>query len=75
METDERTYGDLFYACCDEMADISFMEALWRILVLVTDRLKQLGTFCEKMAAGFFDAIIDAALQRIGLSKNKLAIA
>jgi len=75
METDHRTFGDLFYACCDEVADITFSEALCRILTLVTDRLKQSGTFCEKTAAAFFDAIMNAALQCVGLSKNKLAIA
>ena len=75
METDQRTFGDLFYACCDEVADITFMEALYRILALATDRLKQLGTFCEKTAAVFFDTIMETALQCVGLSKNNLAIA
>jgi hypothetical protein len=28
METDQRSFGDLFYACCEEVADISFMQAL-----------------------------------------------
>jgi hypothetical protein len=28
LETDHRTFGDLFYACCDELSDISFVEAL-----------------------------------------------
>jgi hypothetical protein len=72
METDHRTFGDLFYACCDEVADISFLEALCRILTLATNRLKQLGTFCEKTATAFFDAIMNTALQCVGLSKNKL---
>lgn len=75
METDHRTFGDLFYTCCDEVADISFMEALCRILTLATDQLKKLGTFCEKTAAAFFDAVMDAALRCIGLSKNKLGTA
>ncbi|MDD4462897.1 MAG: transposase [Desulfobacterales bacterium] len=74
METDHRSFGDLFYACCEEVADISFMEALYRILTLVVDQLKQLGTFCEKTAAAFFDAIMNTALQYVGLSKSKLAI-
>ena len=74
METDHRTFGELFYACCDEVADISFLEALCRILTLATDRLKQLGTFCEKTAASFFDAIMNTALQCVGFSKNKLTI-
>jgi hypothetical protein len=74
METDHRTFGDLFYACCEEVADISFMEALYRILTLATDQLRQLDTFCEKTAAAFFDAIMNTALQCVGLSKNKLVI-
>ncbi len=74
METDHRTFGDLFYACCKETADISFMQALYRILTLAVDQLKQMGAFCEKTATAFFDAIIDTALQCVGLSKNKLAI-
>jgi hypothetical protein len=74
METDHRTFGDLFYACCEEAADISFMQALYRILTLAADQLKQLGSFCENTANAFFDAIMDTALQCVGLSKNKLAI-
>ncbi len=45
------------------------------ILTLAADQLKQLGAFCEKTAAAFFDAIMDTALQCVGLSKNKLMIA
>ena len=74
METDRRSFGDLFYACCEEVADISFMEALYRILTLAVDQLKQLGSFHEKTAAAFFDAIMNTALQYVGLSKSKLAI-
>lgn len=33
METN-CTFEDLFYACCEEVADIFFMEALYRILAL-----------------------------------------
>ena len=75
METDQRSFGNLFYACCEEVADISFMQALYRILTLAADRLKQTGTFCENTATALFDAIMDTALQCVGLSKNKIAIA
>jgi hypothetical protein len=73
IETDHRSFGDLFYTCCDEVSDISFIEALYRILTLAADRLRTLGTVCEKTAAAFFDAIMDTALQCVGLSKNNLA--
>jgi hypothetical protein len=74
IETDHRTFGDLFYCCCDEVSDISFIEALYRILTLAADQLKNLGNFCEKTASAFFDAIMDTALQCVGLSKNNLAM-
>lgn len=44
IETDHRTFGDLFYACCDEIADISFIEALYRILTLAGERLRKIGS-------------------------------
>ena len=70
IETDHRTFGDLFYACCDEMADISFIEALYRIITLAGERLREIGSYCEKTASAIFDAIIETALQHVGLSKS-----
>ena len=74
IETDHRSFGDLFYCCCDEVSDISFIEALYRILALAAERLKEVGSFCEKTASVFFDAIMDTAMQCVGLSKNNLAM-
>ena len=73
LETDQRTFGQLFYACCDEVSDISFVEALYRILTLATERLRKLGTFCEKTATAFFDSVMEASLQCVGLSKNNFS--
>jgi hypothetical protein len=70
METDHRTFGDLFYACCDEMADISFIEALYRLLTLAGERLREIGSYCEKTASVIFDAIIENALKYVSLSKS-----
>jgi len=74
LETDHQTFGDLFYACCDELGDISFVEALYRILTLAADRLREMGAFCEKTAQAFFDTVMEAALNYVNLSKNKLVI-
>ena len=71
IQTDHRTFGDLFYACCQEVGDISFIESLYRILTLAAARLNNIGTFCEKTATALFDATIEAALNSVGLSKNK----
>ena len=74
IETDNRTFGDLFYACCDEVSDISFIESLYRIMVLAGNRLKTIGNYCEKTATTFFDAIMQTALQCVGLvEKRKFA--
>ena len=73
LETDRRTFGQLFYACCDEVSDISFIEALYRILTLATERLRKLGTFCEKTATAFFNSVMEASLQCVGLSKNNFS--
>jgi hypothetical protein len=50
------------------------MQALYRILTLAADQLKQMGTFCEKTAAVFFDAIMETARQSVGLPNNKMEI-
>jgi len=71
IETDNRTFGELFYACCQEVSDISFVEALYRIMTLAGNRLKTFGSYCEKTAAAFFDAIMAAALQGAGLLENR----
>ena len=53
IQTDHRPFGDLFYACFDEVKDISFIEALYRILILTADQLRKFVIFCEKTAAVF----------------------
>ncbi len=73
--TDQRTFGDLFYACCDEIKDISFIEAVYRLLMLAAERIRKMSAFCQKTVQSFFDAIIDAALDCVNMSKNKLKMA
>ena len=62
MESDHRTFDDLFYACCQELDDIGFVEALHRIMTLTADQLRQMGMFCEKTAIAFFDTVMSVAL-------------
>ena len=74
IETDHRTFGDLSNFCCDEVSDISFTEALYRILTSAVDQMKNIGNDCEKTASAFFDATMNTALQCVGLSKNNLIV-
>ena len=54
MRNDHRSFGDLFYACCEEIQDISFLESLLRILTLAADRMKTIGLYCKKHSRTFF---------------------
>lgn len=68
--TDDRTFGDMFYACCDEIKDISFIQALYRLLTLAMANIHKMGNACEKAVQTFFDKIIDAALECVNMSKS-----
>ena len=72
IESDHRSFGELFYTCCDELSDISFVEALYRILTLSVEQLREIGTYCEKTAMAFFDLVMQAALKHVNLSKSNI---
>lgn len=72
IASDHRTFGELFYRCCSQVDDISFVQALYRVVSLAIDQLRVIGRLCETTASAFWDAIINTALQCVGLSKNRL---
>ncbi len=53
LESDHRVFGDLFYAFCQELDDIGFVEAFHRIMTLAVEQLRQMGMFCERTAMVF----------------------
>ena len=74
METDQRTFGDLFYACCQEMADISFVEALARVFTLTVDHAAKLKVLGVEALNGMLGGLIATALQLTGISHSQLNI-
>lgn len=58
-------------ACFDEVADLSFVEALYRIMIIAGDQLKKIGDYCEKTATAFFDAVMETTLQQFGFVENR----
>ena len=72
MEEDPRTFGDLFYACCKEMEDIGFVEALGRILALTVDRTVKAGSQTMAAAKAFSEEVIRIALKYVGISQCQL---
>ena len=46
----------LFYACCDEMADVSLLEAMQRLLTLVMHTIGSSGKFSDRVISSLLDA-------------------
>lgn len=62
LHDDPRTLGSLFYACCDEMKDLSLLDALNRLLALALDQVRAAGEFAEEFVNKMLDAIMGAAV-------------
>ncbi len=69
---DPRTIGDLFFACSDEIDDLSLAEALQRLLALVLDKVRSSGEFAEAKILAMIDAIMGAAVDFIKTSRSLL---
>jgi hypothetical protein len=62
---DPKTIGDLFFACSDEMDDLSLVEALQRLLTLVMDEIRSAGNFAEATILDMTDSIMATAIDFI----------
>ena len=69
-QEDPRTFGALFRACCQEMKDLSFMEALSRILSDVLDRLRQAGEYAEEIYQDVISTVYAAAVDFFGFNEE-----
>jgi len=58
--TDQRTIGQLFYFCCDELADISYAEALYTILEALKNAVREYFSLCEDKVEEFMDFFINS---------------
>ena len=69
-QEDPRTFGALFRACCAEMRDLSFMDALKRILDLAVDKLRKAGEHSEEVYQSLISAIFGSAIDFFGLNRQ-----
>lgn len=72
---DQRTIGSLFYACCDEMMDLTLIEALHRLLTLAFETVRSSGEFAEDVINAMLNAIMGAALGMIKSAQKSTALA
>lgn len=67
---DPKTIGGLFFACSEEVKDLSLIEALQRLLALALDKVRSSGEFAESVVAAMIDAIMGAAIEFIKISRR-----
>ena len=68
---DQRSFGELFRACNEEMSNLTFMASLERIMRLVLANLQQLYSFTEQMIQNMLELVMNKALAYFGLKNNR----
>ena len=67
QSVDQRSFGDLFRACNDEMTNITFLDALQRILSLSVKILRKAHALSDKIIQELLDTVMDKAMDFWGL--------
>ncbi len=68
---DQRSIGDLFRAYYDELANITFLDALTRIMQLATAMLRKVHNLSEMVISSILDLIMGEAIVYFGLNNNQ----
>jgi len=71
QRVDQRSFGDLFRYCNQEMENIKFIDALKRILDLAMAAMVNVKGLSERLMQSMLDVIMGAAIIFFGLSENK----
>ncbi len=62
---DPRTLGSLFSACCDEVKDLSMVEALQRILRLAMEKIRAVGIVAEDVILDLVNTVMGVAVDML----------
>lgn len=63
LEVDQRTAGSLFHACCDEVKDLTLVDAMQRLMTFVAAKIRSTGEFAEDIISRMIDAMMGAAIE------------
>jgi hypothetical protein len=69
---DPRTLGSLFFACSDEMRDLSLVEAMQQILSLAMEKIQSAGIVTEDVALALLDSIMGIAIDLLQTGQRLL---
>jgi hypothetical protein len=67
---DPKTIGGLFFACCEDIKDLSLLEAMQRLLALAMEKVRSSSEFAENVVIAMLDAIMGAAVEFIQTSRS-----
>lgn len=70
---DPRSIGSLFHACCDEIQDLTLLEALHRLLSLALEKVRKSGEFAEAVISTMLDAVMGAAIDILKSAQRSFA--
>lgn len=59
---DPRTLGGLFFACCEELQDLTLLEALKRLLTLAMEQVRSAGIVAEEALFALVNSIMQTAI-------------
>ena len=59
---DPRTLGLLFHRCCEEVKDLSFIEAPRRVQAMLTDTLKQIDWWGKELCSLATDIVVKSII-------------
>lgn len=62
----------MFFACSDEMEDLSFIEAMQRILSLAMKKIREAGLVAEDVALALVDSIMGIAIDMLQTGQRLL---
>jgi predicted ribosome quality control (RQC) complex YloA/Tae2 family protein len=69
--TDQRSFGDLFRACNEELANITFLDALRRIMQLAKVTLRKAQKLSDQAITSILDAIMGEAIAFFDLNNKR----
>ncbi len=69
---DDRSFGDIFRICYEELANITFIDALKRILELAMAVLRKINNLSKKVIDSMLDVIMGEAIAYFGLNNNRM---
>ena len=74
MNNDPRSFGELFYACCDEIKDLSLLEALQRMITLAISKLRIYNDITEQFIQSMIDVLMGLAIGIFDLEQPSVKI-